>query len=84
MLAGVMSLMTMVSHSSRKCYKFALASSLGKPQNWFACTIVIRPVRSSSSSRVDSGPNRHVGNSGGGVVVECLGHSSSSGWYRGD
>ena len=47
MLAGVTSLMMIVSHSSRKCCKCALASLLGKPQNWFACTIVMRLVRSS-------------------------------------
>ena len=33
---------------------------------------------------VDSGPNRHVGNSRGGVVMEDLGHDWSSGWCGGD
>ena len=35
--------MTVVSHSSRKCRRCALASSLGKKQKGFACTIVISP-----------------------------------------
>jgi hypothetical protein len=29
---------------------------------------------------VNSGPNAHIGNSGGGVVMEGLGHDWSSGW----
>ena len=33
---------------------------------------------------VDSRPNRHVGNSGGGEVMEGLGHDWSTGWCRGD
>ena len=33
---------------------------------------------------VNSGPNRHVGNSGGGVVTEGLGHDWISGWCGGD
>ena len=33
---------------------------------------------------VNSGPNRHVGNSGGGVAVEGLGHDWSRGWCGGD
>ena len=33
---------------------------------------------------VDSRPNVHVGNSGGGVVAKCLGHDWSSGWCGGD
>jgi len=37
-----------------------------------------------SIAHVDSGPNRHIGNSGGGVVAECLGCSGSSGWCGGD
>jgi hypothetical protein len=30
----------------------------------------------------DSRPNGHVGNSGGGIVMECLDHAWSSGWCR--
>ena len=45
MLACAMSLITMVSHSSRMCCKCALASLLGKPQNWFVYTIIMRLVR---------------------------------------
>jgi hypothetical protein len=37
-----------------------------------------------SSPRVDSGPNGHIGDSGGGVVTQCLDHSGSSGWCGGD
>jgi hypothetical protein len=33
-----------------------------------------------SDVRVDSGPNGHIGNSGDGVVTECLGHDGSSRW----
>ena len=33
---------------------------------------------------VNSGPNGHVGNSDGGVVMEGLGHDWSSGWCGGD
>ena len=33
---------------------------------------------------VDSGPNGHVRNSGGGVITEGLGHDWSSGWCGGD
>ena len=47
MLSGATSLMMMVSHSSSKCCRCAFTSSLGKPQNWLAYTIVIRPVLSS-------------------------------------
>ena len=36
--------MTMVSHSSRKCWRCVLASTLGNPQNGFACTIMISLV----------------------------------------
>ena len=32
----------------------------------------------------DSRPNGHVGNSGDGVVMDCLGHDWSSRWCRGD
>ena len=32
---------------------------------------------------VNSGPNGHVGNSGGGVVMEGIGHDWSSGWCGG-
>ena len=37
-----------------------------------------------SIARVDSRPNGHIGNSGGRVVMECLGHSGSSGWCGGE
>jgi hypothetical protein len=47
MLAGSMSLIIIVSQSSRKCWRCMFASSLGKPENWFAYTIVMRPVQSS-------------------------------------
>jgi hypothetical protein len=36
--------MTMVSHNSRMCCRWALASSLGSLQNALAYTIMIRPV----------------------------------------
>ena len=35
-----------------------------------------------SITGVDSRPNAHVGNSGDGVVAECLGHDWGSGWCR--
>jgi hypothetical protein len=44
MILGVTSFKTMVSHSSRKCCRWALASSLGRLQNGLAYTIMIRPV----------------------------------------
>ena len=47
MISCVTPLMTMVSHSSKKCCRCAFAFSLGKPQNWFACTMVMRLMRSS-------------------------------------
>jgi len=37
--------MTTVSHYSRKFCRWALASSLGRPQNFLAYTIEVRPVR---------------------------------------
>jgi hypothetical protein len=42
--SGAMSLMTIVSHSSRKVCRCALASSFGSPQNGLAYTMVISPV----------------------------------------
>ena len=33
-----------------------------------------------SIPHIDSGPSRHVGNSGSGVVTKCLGHSDWCGW----
>ena len=33
-----------------------------------------------SIPHIDSGPSRHVGNSGSGVVTECLSHSDWCGW----
>ena len=44
MIFGATSFMTMVSHSSRKCWRCALASLLGSLQNRLAYTIMIRPV----------------------------------------
>ena len=44
MILGVTSFMMMVSHSSRKCCRWALASLLGSLQNRLAYTIMIRPV----------------------------------------
>ena len=35
-----------------------------------------------SIPRIDSWPSRHVGNSGSGLVTECLGHSDWCGWCR--
>jgi hypothetical protein len=37
-----------------------------------------------SITGIDSQPNRHVGNSGDGLVTECLGHDWSNGWCGGD
>ena len=45
MLSGAMSLMTIMLQSSRKCCRYMFVSSLGRPENWFAYTIVMRLVQ---------------------------------------
>jgi hypothetical protein len=43
-------LMVNVLHISRKCWRWALASSCAFPQNWLACTMLIKASLSSNPS----------------------------------
>ena len=48
MASWVTPLMVKVLQISRKCWRCALASSCAFPQNWFACTILMRVGLSSN------------------------------------
>jgi hypothetical protein len=70
MLSGVTSLMTIVSHSSRKCWELVCLHHHDE-----AGTELKIPI-----PNVNSRPNKRVGNSKGAIVAEGLGHDWTSGW----